>query len=114
MTLEYAIYFIPRRMRELGFARRDYYDYFRHLLLQPNETREIAAYNQIFFLVEDSPDVTIRSELGIYDLSAINANEMQYEHQGAITLQNQTNTIKHLRFIQVIPQFEQKNHASND
>lgn len=102
MTINLALEYIPRRMRELGFGS-EYYLRFRHLVLQPSEEVEIAAYNQFYILVEEAEDVSVKSEFGIFDLSLKNANEMLYEHQGQINIKNYTPAIKHIRFIQVIP-----------
>lgn len=102
MTINLALEYIPRRMRELGYGKQ-YYLRFRHLVLQPSEELELPAYNQFFILVEEAQDVSVKSEFGIFDLSLTNANEMLYEHQGQITIKNKAAAIRHVRFIQVIP-----------
>ena len=102
MTINLALEYIPRRMEELGFGN-DYYLRFRHFVLQPSEQLDVPAFNQFFILVEEAQDVSVKSEFGIFDLSLRNANEMVYEHQGQITLQNYASAINHVRFIQVIP-----------
>jgi hypothetical protein len=89
-------------MEELGFGS-NYYLRFRHFVLQAAEQLEVPAFNQFFILVEETEDVSVKSEFGIFDLSLKNANEMLYEHQGQITLQNHASGLKHIRFIQVIP-----------
>ncbi len=102
MTINLALEYIPRRMEELGFGNA-YYLRFRHYVLQPSEQLEVSAFNQFYILVEEAQDVSVKSEFGIFDLSLKNANEMLYEHQGQITIQNNAAVIKHLRFVQVIP-----------
>lgn len=102
MTINLALEYIPRRMEELGFGN-DYYLRFRHFVLQAAEQLEVPAFNQFFILVEETEDVSVKSEFGIFDLSLKNVNEMLYEHQGQITIQNSASGIKHIRFIQVIP-----------
>ncbi len=102
MTIALALEYIPRRMRELGFGN-EYYLRFRHFVLSPGEMREEEGYNQFFILVEEPVDVSVNSEFGVFDLSLANANEMSYEHQGLIKIQNQSPGINHVRFIQVIP-----------
>lgn len=109
MTINLALEYIPRRMEELGFGN-DYYLRFRHFVLQAAEQLEVPAFNQFFILVEEAQDVSVKSEFGIFDLSLSNANEMLYEHQGQITIQNYTKGIKHVRFIQVIPKHKTSNH----
>lgn len=110
MTINLALEYIPRRMAELG--HRNYHIRFHHLVLQALEKTEIEAYNHIYLLVEEAPDVNISSELGIFDLSLENSNEMQYEHQGLIRLTNYAIVTRHLRFIQIIPSFNSSPHES--
>lgn len=105
MTIEFALAYIPRRMEELGFGNR-YYMKPRHLVLQSGEKREIEGYNQYFLLVDTVSEVSINSEFGCYDLMMMETNEQQYEHRGLITINNHSQEIKHLRFIQVIPKHD--------
>lgn len=93
-------------MDELGYGKK-YFLRFRHFVLQPQENLELNAYNQFFILVEEAADVSVVSEFGVFDLSLKNANEMLYEHQGKIKIQNYSPGINHLRFIQVIPKHHQ-------
>jgi len=102
MTINLALEYIPRRMKELGY-KSDYYIRFRHLVLQPNEEQTIDAFNQFFYLVEEAQSVRVESETGVFDLSESTTNEMQYEHQSKIHVTNYLSGINHLRFIQVIP-----------
>ncbi len=107
MTINLALEYIPRRMEELGIGDH-YYLKFRHFVLQPSEVREEPAYNQFFILVDEAQDVSVISEFGVFDLSLRSANEMLYEHQGQIIIQNNASSINHVRFIQVIPKHKQK------
>lgn len=107
MTTALALEYIPRRMRELGFGS-DYYIRFRHLVLKSNEETELDAFNQIYILIEEAQDCSIRSDFGIYDTSFTLTNEQQYEHQGTIRIKNQRSGINHVRFIQVIPKHVKK------
>lgn len=102
MTISLALEYIPRRMQELGYTRH-YHIRFRHLLLVPGETRAMAAYNQLFILIEPSLDIRVESDTGLFDLSEDRVNEYQYEHSGEIYLVNQSPVSGHVRFIQVIP-----------
>ena len=102
MTIALAIEYIPRRMNDIGIGT-NYFIRYRHFVLQALETIEIDADNQFFIQVDEVEDITIQSEFGIYDLSETVLNEQQYEHQGKITINNYSTSIKHLRFIQVIP-----------
>ena len=106
MTINLALEYIPKRMEELGF-KNNYSLRFRHLVLQPNENQLIQAFNQLFYLVEEAENVRVESENGVFDLSEGATNEMQYEHQNHIQLINYSSDLRHVRFIQVIP-----NHIS--
>jgi hypothetical protein len=108
MTVELALeYIIPQRTDELGW-KRNYSTDLEHIVLQPLETQVIAAYNELYVLVEDAADVNVSSETGVFDLSIRNANRMEYTHQGEITIKNYSTDIVHLRFIQVIPKNKMK------
>lgn len=102
MTIALAIEYIPRRMKDLG-AGSDYYLRFRHFVLQANESIQLEADNQLFILIEEPKDVSVSSDFSFFDLSDNNINEQGYEHQGSIQIQNYSNGITHVRFIQVIP-----------
>lgn len=102
MTQALALEYIPRRMKELG-VNDDYSIRFRHFMLKSEETIVIEADNQFFILTEETTSITITSEMGYYDLSEALSNEQSYEHQGTITLKNNSSYTVHLRFIQVIP-----------
>lgn len=102
MTIALAIEYIPRRMNDIGIGT-NYYTQFKHFIVQPLETLEIDADNQFFIQVDEVDGIRIESDFGIYDLSDTNTNELKYEHQGKITLYNYSASIKHIRFIQIIP-----------
>lgn len=107
MTVNLALEYIPRRMCELGYSSL-YHIRFRHLLLKPGEKRRIGGYSQLFLLVEPPNDVRVESLMGMYDLSDHLTNELQYEHQGEITVINLSAVLAHVRFIQVIPKKQQQ------
>jgi hypothetical protein len=102
MTIDLALEYIPKRMTELGYAKEDYALKIRHLVFEPGEQGNIDAYNQLYILVEEAEDISVNSELGRFDLSSLNTNEMQYEHQGQIKIKNQSVQVRHIRFIQII------------
>lgn len=102
MTTEFAMTHIPDRMQELGIRKGDYFTRFHHFLLKPKEVREIEAYNEYYFLIDPPKEVIITSDMGVYDLLDMGANEMRYEHQGSISIENPTSEILHVKFIQVI------------
>ena len=102
MTTNFAIEYIPRRMQELG-VNNNYLLKFRHFVIQPNDKLIVDAYNQYFLLVQAGNDLIVSSEFGVFDLFDTGINEQQYEHQGKITITNNSKISKHIKFIQVIP-----------
>ncbi|MFA6923611.1 MAG: hypothetical protein WC223_05085 [Bacteroidales bacterium] len=113
MTTELALEYIPRRMSEMGHDN-NYILRFRHLILKPSEKIEIDASNQLFILVEEPQDISIDSLSGIFDLSIQNTNEMQYEHQGIISIRNLAEVARHVRFIQVIPRHKKSTSSTSN
>lgn len=102
MTISLALDYIPRRMKELGYAD-NYSIQFRHFVLSAKQKIKVHAQNHFFILVEPNDSVAVRSGTGIYDVTIDNANELQYEHQGEIRIRNYSIVTQHARFIQVIP-----------
>jgi len=101
MTPELAHEYIKRRMAALGH-KDSYQIRFRHFVLSPGEIRTIDAGVQLFILVSPTDTIRIDSDVGIFDLTETNVNELQYEHQGTIKLTNYSATVQHLPMIQVI------------
>lgn len=101
MTPDIAHEYVSRRMKDLGVA--DYYLQLKHYALDPGEVKSIDAYSQFFVLTHEVADISITSDFGLYDLSDPNINEHSYEHQGAITITNNSQARVFVRFIQVIP-----------
>lgn len=102
MNTDLALSLIESRMRDMGYTPKEYSISFKHFVLQGNERREVEAYNELYFLEHDPEDVSIQSDFGFYDLSFQKTNEMKYEHQGNIGLQNLSGSTNHIRFIQII------------
>ena len=102
MTIDLALQYIPKRMQELGYHSQ-YHLRLRHLVLQPQTTRDMSAYNQLVLLVDEVNEIRVESDTGVYDLTETNVNELTYEHQGAIKITNQSTFISRIRCIQVIP-----------
>lgn len=101
MTPEIAYDYIKHRMAELGH-KDDYHIRFRHFVLSPMEVRIIKQGLQLMVLADSIENLRIESEMGIYDLLETATNELQYEHQGNITLTNYSPNPLHVRMIQVI------------
>lgn len=91
-----------KRMEELGYTKNDYYMKYQHLVFQPNEHRDIEAYNQFYFLIDTPDNINVISDFGLYDLSFDRTNAQDYEHQGFISIHNYSANINHIRFLQII------------
>lgn len=101
MTTALAQEYIRGRMIELGYADK-YFIRLRHYVLRPQEQISIDADIHFFLLVNPPVMVRVQSEYGIYDLTVDNVNELQYEHQGKIEVENYASHLQHVQFIQVI------------
>ncbi len=101
MTPELVNDYISRRMKELGHGD-NFHTRLRHFVLAPHEVRKIDAALQLFILPAPKEGVRIESDIGYYDLSDTETNELQYEHQGTILLTNLTPLSLHLQMIQVL------------
>lgn len=103
MTTALAQDYLRGRMQELGFADQ-YYLRLRHFVLRPKEKVSIHADVHLYLLIHPPFMVRIQSLYGIYDLTVDNVNELQYEHQGIIEVENYASYLQHVQFIQVIIQ----------
>lgn len=102
MNTVFAIDYIPRRMRELGFCD-NYITRWRHFQIEARGSLRIDADNEFFMLIDPHVNVSVRSKFGVFDFSDTGINEMQYEHRGKIDVQNKARTPIMVLFIQVIP-----------
>lgn len=108
MTSEIALDYIRRRMKEMGYGE-NYLLRLRHLLLRPGEVRELIAYGQLYVLMETSASLRLESDVGLYDLSDDQAQEIQYEHRGYIRVINLSVSPTSVRLLQAIPQNPEEN-----
>lgn len=102
MNTAFAIDYIPRRMKELGYENA-YITRWRHLQIDAGSILKINADNEYFLLIEPSADFMVKSKMGIYDVRDQSINEMQYEHRGKIHVQNFSSQSRLILFIQIIP-----------
>jgi hypothetical protein len=89
-------------MEKLNYGT-EYYIEFRHFVLQPGQHKDIEAYNDLMVLVQPVEGVNIKSEFGMFDLSFDKIDELQYVHQGFISLHNYAKALNHVQFVQVTP-----------
>lgn len=102
MTVGFALDYIEKRMKVIGYGA-NYLLKFRHLVLQPSETRKVQAFNEYYLLIEENAYITIVSDFGLYDTGTTITNELQYEHFGKIRMTNKREAVTSAKFIQVIP-----------
>ncbi|MBI2968901.1 MAG: hypothetical protein HYY40_13960 [Bacteroidetes bacterium] len=107
MTIDSAIEILKGRMDDLGY-RKSHYMQIKHFVLHPGELREVNAYNQLWILADESADVNVAGEMGVYDLSLKNVNELKYEFQGSIKIKNNAPGITRLRFVAGIPKHKKR------
>ena len=103
MNIQFAIDYIPRRMKELGFGD-DYNIRWRHFQIDRASTLKVNAENEFFMLIDPKEDIIVKSKFGMFDVKDTSINEMQYEHRGKISITNLSKQVQLVLFIQVIPQ----------
>lgn len=105
MTEAFYVWFIPRRMQELGFGD-DYYLFPRHFVLQPGAQITVKGGEEFFFLLEPGEFTAVHSDFGRFD-RRVGSGELQYEFKGSLTLINlDSQKMQELRFIQAVPKHQ--------
>lgn len=103
MTEGLAIEIVEHKMRELGVGE-NYLLRYRHFQLEPGGKRVLKTLNHLFILLTPDVDSQVSSRNGVFDLKDTTAPEMQYLHNGEITLVNQNpKFFISIKFLQVIP-----------
>ena len=103
MSEEFAIRYALRRARERGFSK--YRLLFQDLNLRPGQQIELAAYNEIWFLISADSEIVISSDYGEYDYSNSKLSENAHEHADRIIITNNNEAeSRQVIFIQVILQ----------
>jgi hypothetical protein len=102
MTPEITLAYLQRRAKELKLENT-YTFRLRHFVLMPKAQKKVSGQGQRFFLVEPVEDVKIESQSGIFDMTIDNTNELVYEHLGDLRLRNHAPSVRHIRFLQLIP-----------
>lgn len=102
MREELAIRYAPRRVRERGFSK--YRLVFQDLNVKTGQQIELAAYNEIWFVLEADIGIAISSDYGEYDYSNEKLSENIHEHADRIMIKNSSDMPQKVKFIQVILQ----------
>ncbi len=105
------ITYAKARVLERGYS--EYRLVFRDLQLQPNATRILNAYNELWILLDADIGIRVASDYGVYDYNKEGLSEQIHEHADRITLVNSVNIIQKIKFLQVLmvaaPQAESTN-----
>ncbi|PZR24518.1 MAG: hypothetical protein DI538_28155 [Azospira oryzae] len=100
MTEQLIVQFIPERVSQLGFM--DYHLRYRDIMIDKESSMNITAYNELYFIVDDPPDLVVESDYGIYDSTDSPVEENIHQHRGEILIQNKESKSRRIKFIQVI------------
>ena len=100
MSEEFAIRYAPQRVREKGFSR--YRLIFQDLNLKGKQRLELAAYNEIWFLLEAECGISISSDYGKYNYNDRNLTGNVHEHADWIVIRNHSDKAQKVKFVQVI------------
>lgn len=100
MTDICPITYAKRRVEERGY--KDFRMVFRELQLQPNESRTINAYNELWFVLSAEDGIRVVSDYGVYDYGQPLLSEQFHEHADRIELLNKGASTQKIRFLQII------------
>lgn len=88
--------FVELRKKEL--AKTQYSLEYEDIVLKPNETQVMEAYNELYILVGNSRSLIITSDQGFYGLDVKN----RHEHSGLISVTNTDTSKTMATFVRVI------------
>lgn len=95
--------YIEQRLKELGHCQ-GYAMRVKHFSVPGGKTIRVAAYGELYLLLEEAADIQIESELGVFNTSGADVPmEQQHEHTGQITITNLAAEPCGVQFIQAIP-----------
>ncbi|MBT1688885.1 hypothetical protein [Dawidia soli] len=100
MSESFILGYVPQRIKQLGFNR--YHLRYRDLVIRENERIWLAAYNELFFLVDDPPGIVVESDYGIYDSTDDELPENVHQHRGEIVISNPGQGTRRVKVIQII------------
>lgn len=100
MKEEVAIRYIPQRVSERGFSKHRLV--YQDLNLKPRDFLKLAAFNEIWFVLDAEEGILIRSDFGVYNYGDRGLTENTHEHGDDIFIENISNEVRKVKFIQVI------------
>ncbi len=108
ISLDFAEKYVSSRANELAY-KNGYALRLRHLVIKPQETREIKAYNQLYFMVHAEDDLMVIADFGYFNPQDTKTNEQLYEFKGKIQITNSHSTdVRNVKFIQIVPKAKKK------
>jgi hypothetical protein len=100
MTEQFAMDYIPLRMKQLGY--RNYHVRYREIGVYGQTSLTIEAYNALYFIIEVPPEMIVESDYGFYfTTSDVDWTENIHEHRGEIIITNQNERNERVKLIQV-------------
>lgn len=100
MSESFILEYVPQRVKQLGFSK--YHLRYRDLVLRESESVRLAAYNELFFIVDDPPGIVMESDYGIYDSTDDELPENMHQHRGEIVIRNSGQGTRRVKLIQII------------
>ncbi len=100
MTEQFILQYVPQRVTQLGFSK--YHLRYRDLVIEENSVQVIAAYNELYFIIDDPPGLVVESDYGLYDSTDDPISDSVHQHRGEITIRNPGIGKRRIKFIQII------------
>ena len=94
------ITYAKERVKERGYT--GYRLVFRDLQLQANEVRRIAAYNELWLILNSPAGIVIESDYGTFNYSDRSLSENIHEHADQIIIRNKSASTIKIQWLQVI------------
>jgi hypothetical protein len=93
---------IHQRIAERGYSVVNSQIAYRDLMLPGKGEKHIAAYNQLWMLIDDVEGVKIESSYGQYNLANFAADEQTHEHTDQISIENLSTKPIQVKMYQII------------
>lgn len=100
MTEQFILHYAPIRLAQQGHTK--YHLRHRDIVVEPNTTVIIPAYNELFFIIDEPPGLIVDSEYGMYDSTDDPIPESVHVHRGEIRVTNPGAGKRRIKFIQAI------------
>jgi hypothetical protein len=102
MNILFALEYIPRRMRELGYGD-NYVMRYHHFRIENSEAIDFDATDDLLLLINPEVSIRLESVNGIFDTGDEAVRQLQHEHTGKVKIINRLKFFTHVLLIQVTP-----------